>query len=100
MTMHWSAVRNEERSSPAKKQVVNRTLCCCTGSYMISFVRDFEKLFQTVVFDALGGKKNDLLLGEPNRLRLSLFGPAPLRRVPPLPHPPVVRQVFKISISF
>ena len=42
-------------------------------------VRACEETFRTIVFDALGGKRDECVLGEPTRRRPVLPGPAPLR---------------------
>ena len=65
---------------PADKPVVNRTLCSPTGLHRISFVRACEETFRTVVYDALEGKRDGRLLGEPTCRRPVLPRPVPPRR--------------------
>ena len=48
--------------------------------HRISFVRDPEETFKTIVFDALGDKRDGCVLGEPTHRHPILPDPAPPRR--------------------
>ena len=57
----------------------------------------FDRSFRTCVFDALGGKRDGCLLGEPTRRRPVLPGPARPRRAPPRPDTPAVCPGFGLD---
>ena len=63
------------------------------GLHRISFVRASENMFRTIVYDALGCKRDGCVLGEPTLRHPVLPGPALPRRpalCPPRTTPPVV----------
>ena len=74
---------------PAHKPGVKCSLCSSIGLQKISFVRASDETFRTVVYDALGGKREGYFLGGPTRRRPVLPRPAsPRPAVPPCAAPP------------
>ena len=83
----YSSLQPKTKSDrrPAYKPLLNRASTACfvlPAVYIrrLSFVRACEETFWTVVFDALGGKRDGRALGKPTRRRPVLPGPAPPRR--------------------
>ena len=73
---HWSAAKHEERSwsrgETADQTRVKSGFCSSIGSC-------FGKKFKTCVLDALAGRRDSCLLGEPIRRRPVLLGSTPPR---------------------
>ena len=83
-SVHWSGARNEDRSASrlwiTYQAQVNRLFHLPIDSHRILFVCASDKTSRTILFDALGSKRECCILGESISRHSFLPGPASPRR--------------------